>query len=73
MDQIMVDVSEIPETAVGDEVIMIGRDGDCEVSVEEVAAPAASFNYELVCNIARRVPRVYYEGGKRVACVNYLT
>ena len=72
MDQIMVDVTEIPETAVGDEVILIGRDGDACVTVEEVAAPAASFNYELVCNIARRVPRVYYEGGERVACVNYL-
>ncbi len=64
MDQIMVDVTEIPETALGDEVIMIGRDGEKEITVEEVAAPAESFNYELVCGISRRVPRVYYEGGK---------
>ncbi len=72
MDQIMVDVTDIPETAVGDEVVLIGKDGENEITVEEVAAPAASFNYELVCNVARRVPRVYYEDGKKVATVNYL-
>ena len=57
---------------VGDEVTLIGREGENVISMEEVAAPAASFNYELCCNIARRVPRVYYEDGKAVACVNYL-
>lgn len=72
MDQIMVDVTDIPETAVRDEVILIGTDGDRNISVEEVAAPAASFNYELVCNIGRRVPRVYYENGRDTICVNYL-
>lgn len=72
MDQIMVDVTDIPEAAVRDEVILIGTDGENNISVEEVAAPAASFNYELVCNIGRRVPRVYYEEGRDTICVNYL-
>ena len=72
MDQIMIDVSDIPEVKVGDEVTLIGREGDRAITMEEVAAPAASFNYELCCNIARRVPRVYYENGQAVACVNYL-
>jgi alanine racemase len=72
MDQIMVDVTDIPETRLKDEVILIGSDGDCTISVEEVAAPAASFNYELVCNIARRVPRVYRENGVDTEVVNYL-
>ncbi|MGN0152088.1 MAG: alanine racemase [Wujia sp.] len=72
MDQIMVDVTDIPDVAVRDEVVLIGRDGDCAISVEEVAAPAASFNYELVCNIGRRVPRVYNESGRDTICVNYL-
>lgn len=72
MDQIMVDVTDIPETAVRDEVILIGADGERNISVEEVAAPAASFNYELVCNIGRRVPRVYHENGRDTICVNYL-
>lgn len=72
MDQIMIDVSEIDDVKVRDEVILIGKDDDKCISVEEVAAPAASFNYELVCNVARRVPRVYNRGGKDICCVNYL-
>lgn len=72
MDQIMADVTDIPDVAVRDEVILIGNGGDAHISVEEVAAPAASFNYELVCNISRRVPRVYRENGRDTICVNYL-
>lgn len=72
MDQIMVDVTDIPEAKLRDEVILIGSSEDACITVEEVAEPAASFNYELICNIARRVPRVYYEEGKENICVNYL-
>ncbi len=72
MDQIMVDVTDIPEAKLRDEVILIGGSDDVKITVEEVAEPAASFNYELVCNISRRVPRVYYEDGKENICVNYL-
>ncbi|MDE6024780.1 MAG: alanine racemase [Lachnospiraceae bacterium] len=72
MDQFMVDVTDIPNVQVKDEVILIGRQGEACVSVEEVAAPAVSFNYELVCNISRRVPRVYVQSGVEDKCVNYL-
>ena len=72
MDQFMVDITDIPEASLRDEVILIGRDKDLEISVEEVAEPAASFNYELVCNISRRVPRVYFKSGKEVEEVDYL-
>lgn len=72
MDQIMIDVTDIPEAQLRDEVILFGKRGDAVISVEEVAQPAASFNYELVCNVARRVPRVYNENGKDTICVNYL-
>lgn len=72
MDQLMLDVTDIPDVSVCDEVILIGSFGNAAISVEEVAAPAASFNYELVCNISRRVPRVYIESGKEEKCVNYL-
>ena len=72
MDQIMVDVTHIPQVMVNDEVVLIGGIGDKYISVEEVAAPAASFNYELICNIGRRVPRVYNEQGKDTVCNNYL-
>ena len=72
MDQFMVDVSHIDGVKVRDDVILIGRDGDKEISVEEVAEPANSFNYELVCNIGRRVPRVYIRDGRITGEVNYL-
>ena len=72
MDQIMIDVTDIPDVSLKDEVILIGGDNGKCISVEEVAAPAASFNYELVCNISRRVPRVYHEEGKESVCFNYL-
>ena len=72
MDQFMVDVSHIDGVQVRDDVILIGRDGDKEVTVEEVAEPANSFNYELVCNISRRVPRTYIRDGKEFGQVNYL-
>ena len=72
MDQFMVDVSHIDGVKVRDDVILIGRDGDKEISVEEVAEPANSFNYELVCNIGRRVPRVYVRDGRITGEVNYL-
>jgi len=72
MDQFMIDVTDIPEAKVRDEVVLIGTDKEETISVEEVAAPAASFNYELVCNVARRVPRVYFKNGVPVSEVNYL-
>lgn len=72
MDQFMIDVTDIPDVLVQDEVILIGGTNDKYISVEEVAAPAASFNYELVCNISRRVPRVYNTNGIDTKCVNYL-
>lgn len=72
MDQLMLDVTDISGITTDDEVILIGKSEGEEISVEEVAAPAASFNYELVCNISRRVPRIYIEEGKEDNCVNYL-
>lgn len=72
MDQIMVDVSEIPDVKAGEEVVLFGKMGDECISVEELAALSYSFNYEFVCGIARRVPRVYYEGGEYLHTVDYL-
>ena len=72
MDQLMIDVSHIPEAKLRDAVTLIGSDGEERISVEEVASPANSFNYELVCNISRRVPRVYFENGQETEEVNDL-
>ena len=72
MDQLMVDVTDIPETAVNDRVTLVGRDGEEVITMEEIAAAADSFNYEFVCGISRRVPRIYVSGGKTVHSVHYL-
>ncbi len=68
MDQFMIDVTDIPDVNVGDEVTLVG-DG---LSMEEVANAAHSFNYELPCRIARRVPRIYIKNGIEYKTVNYL-
>ena len=73
MDQIMVDVTEIADQVnVGDEVVLFGKQRKNTISIEEVAEPANSFNYEMACHISRRVPRVYFEGGKEIEFVDYL-
>lgn len=66
MDQFMVDVTDIPEAKQGDTVTLVGRDGEEYIPVEEPAELSGSFNYEFVCGISKRVPRVYYRGGKPV-------
>ncbi|MBS5934024.1 MAG: alanine racemase [Clostridiales bacterium] len=71
MDQFMVDVTNIPDVKEGDMVTLIGRDGDESISIEEVANLVGSFNYELVCDIGKRVPRVYYKEGKKVGTADY--
>lgn len=71
MDQFMVDITGI-DAKVGDTVVLIGKSGDKELSMEEVSESAYSFNYELPCRIARRVPRSYYRGGKLVFSTNYM-
>lgn len=72
MDQMMVDVTEIPDAALNDTVVLVGKSGDLNISVEEVAAQGDSFNYEFVCGISRRVPRVYLLGGEVFHSVLYL-
>ena len=67
MDQFMVDVSEVPDAKVGDEVILLGEDGGERITAEELGALSGRFNYELVCDINKRIPRVYVKNGKPVA------
>lgn len=71
MDQFMVDITGLKDIKEGDVVTLVGRDGDEFISVEEVAALSGSFNYEFICNIGKRIPRVYYKGGKVVETKDY--
>ena len=73
MDQCMVDVSDIPEAKQGDVVTLMGRDGEDFISAEEIGATVGnSFHYEVVCDISKRVPRIYYRNGKIVEVKSYL-
>jgi alanine racemase len=58
MDYIVVDVGN-DDVRVGDEVVLIGRQGDEEISVEEWARKLSTINYEIVCQIGPRMPRRY--------------
>ncbi len=62
MDQFMVDVTDIPEAAEGCLVTLIGRDGKEEITMEQLGDLSGRFNYELACDLGKRIPRVYYEG-----------
>ncbi len=64
MDMIMVDVTEVPGVALGDEVVLMGSQGDDTITAEEIAETIGTIPYELICNISPRVPRVY-RGGVR--------
>jgi alanine racemase len=58
MDQTMLNVSHIPNVRVGDEVVLIGKQGDDAIAAEEVADWLGTINYEVVSEILARVPRV---------------
>jgi alanine racemase len=59
MDFIMVDVTDIPRVSVGDEVVLMGRQGKEQITPEEIAEKIDSISYEVLCSIGKRVPRIY--------------
>lgn len=70
MDQFMIDVTEIPDAKKGDQVTLIGRDGDEFISIEEMGDLSGRFSYEFACEISDRVPRVYIKDGKETEKYN---
>ncbi len=59
MDQTMIDIGHIPGVKIGDEVVLIGKQGNDEIRAENLARMAESIAYEVVCGISNRVPRIY--------------
>jgi alanine racemase len=59
MDQLMVDVGHIPGVEPGDEAVLIGRQGDGEITADELADHIGTINYEIVTRISERIPRLY--------------
>ena len=72
MDQCMIDVTGILDVKVGDEVVLFGKQGEGFISIDEVAKKLGTINYEIVCMISRRIPRVYVKNGEVVEVLNYL-
>ena len=63
MDLCMVDITDIPNVKVEDTVVILGSDGDKNITAEEIGEISGSFNYEIVCGFKKRVARVYYKNG----------
>jgi alanine racemase len=59
MDFTMVDVTDIPGVSMGDEVVLLGRQGKEQITAEEIAEKVNSISYEVLCLIGKRVPRIY--------------
>ena len=59
MDLTLIDVTDLPEVAVGDAVTLLGRNGELWISAEELATATGTISYEITCGISDRVPRVY--------------
>jgi alanine racemase len=66
MDQLTVDVSSVPGVQQDDEVVLIGQQGEAEITADEVADMLGTINYEVTTAIATRLPRVYWRGGEVV-------
>lgn len=72
MDQFMVDVTDVEDVSVGDTVVLVGSMGDNTISIEELAKVYGGFNYEFVCDINRRVPRVFMKNGEITKIKSYM-
>lgn len=71
MDQFMVDVTDISAVTISDPVTLIGRDGDEEITVEELSRLSGRFHYEIPCMISKRIPRVYYKNDRIIQAKDY--
>ncbi len=66
MDQLMIDVSSIPDVRAGDEVIIMGEENGQKISASDIADLNNTINYEILCAVGKRVPRYYIKNGKIV-------
>ncbi len=72
MDMCMVDVTEVPEAAVGDVVTVFGSDGDQAIPVDDLAKATGTIPYETLCSINKRTPRFYLDGEQRMEVLQYI-
>ena len=67
MDMLMIDVTDLPESALSGVVTLIGRDGNDVITVDQLAGWAGTINYEILCGISKRVPRVLRDAAATIA------
>jgi len=72
MDQLMVDVTDIPQAQTDDKVVLIGTQDQEQITLEQMAQVLDTINYEVACGISRRVPRIYYRDNKYQEQIHYL-
>lgn len=73
MDQFMVDVTDIPDVAVGDEVVLMGKQGRAMIGAEEIAQIIGTINYEVICMVGKRIPRVYKKHEEIIKKIDYVS
>jgi len=59
MDQTMIDVTDIPEAAIGDEVVLLGQQGNDRITADDLASHTGTIAYEVLCAVGARVPRIW--------------
>ncbi|BAQ15020.1 putative alanine racemase [Clostridium botulinum] len=72
MDQCMIDVTFIENLKVGDVVTIMGEENGVSYTAEDIASQIGTISYEVICNVNKRVPRVYKKDGKIINVVNYI-
>lgn len=72
MDQTMLDVTDIEDVTENTVVTVFGEDNGAEIRVEELSSLAKTINYEILCLISKRIPRIYIKNGERIGQLNYL-
>jgi alanine racemase len=60
MDQLMVHLGDLPNATIGDEVVLLGTQGEAEINASELAKKWGTINYEMTCALSARVPRFYH-------------
>ena len=64
MDLMMVDVTDIDDVEIEDEVTLMGEDGGQMITADELGMLSDSINYEIICGISKRVPKVFFKNGR---------
>lgn len=72
MDQLMINVTHVPDVQVGDEAVLLGMQQHESITAEDLAEQLGTINYEIPCKVGMRVPRVYFRNGIETGVTNYI-